>query len=260
MNFRCQQETISEMMNFASSDKHSILIEGTEGSGKSYLAKQYSKLINADDFAVVVPTVNAIREALDNCQKLSTRIVLCIENLDCGVPAASYTLLKFLEEPNTNVYIVITCRNIKRLPDTIISRSVVTHTSTPTDDDIVEYAEKSNFSAYSDIRNSAVWSCVRTFSDVDMSLKLNRDQISYFDSIASDLNFNDTISSLSWRLSHYPDNTEAPVAMVIRCIFCFTKDQFIKRTCIDCLRDLSYGRIASNAIIAKFLFTCKYCE
>ena len=94
---------------------------GPEGCGKSYLARQFAIKLGVDDFALVEPTVAGIREISDLCSEITTPIVICIENLDTGVVAASYTLLKFLEEPRKNVHVVVTARNIKHLPDTIPS-------------------------------------------------------------------------------------------------------------------------------------------
>ena len=57
---------------------------------------------------------------------IDTDVIICVENLDKGNPAAAQVLLKNLEEPSDHVYFVITCRNIKRVPDTfqiyVISR------------------------------------------------------------------------------------------------------------------------------------------
>lgn len=260
MNFVCQKESIQLLSALADSDSHSILIEGVEGSGKTYLAKQYSNMIHSHDFQVIEPTVQSIRDAVEECQRVDNKVVICIENLDKGVLGAAYTLLKFLEEPTKNVYIVVTCRNVKKLPDTIISRTAGLTTSPPLDQDLVEYAEHKNFSVYHNIKNSKVWSCVRTLNDVDSVLNMTAPQIDYFNNLYSKMSFKDTVSSLMWDFGHYPDNTSAPVDLVIRCIINATDSNHIKQAGIACLSDLSLGRIADHAVLAKFAFECKYCE
>ena len=105
MILNCQKEPIQELKQLADSDRHSVLVEGPSGCGKSYLAKQYAAMLGISDFAVINPTVQDIRDSINGSYNLDSPIVLCIENLDCGVPAASYTILKFLEEPLSHVYL-----------------------------------------------------------------------------------------------------------------------------------------------------------
>ena len=123
MNFVSQNTPTLQLMDLANSRHHSILIEGPQGCGKTYLAKQYAAMLNVSDFEVVKCSVDTIRDAIDETCKIKNDVVICLENLDDGVLSASYTILKFLEEPLPNVYIVVTCRNLKKVPDTIISRS-----------------------------------------------------------------------------------------------------------------------------------------
>lgn len=260
MNFLCQQDAMSDLSTLSDNDRHSILICGAAGCGKTYLAHQYAKLLNIEDFQVIQPTVQVIKDTIDTCHNLDHPIVLCIENLDTGVPAASYTLLKFLEEPTHNVYIVVTCRNVNNLPDTILSRSVCVVSSPPVDADLVEYARSKNASRYAELKNYTIWKCVRTFNDVDTVLNLNQTQVEYFNSLSNVLSFNDSVSNLMWKLGHYQDNTETPIELVIRYLIETSDSDTIRKAGITCISELASARIASHAVIAKFLFECKYCE
>lgn len=261
IDFICQKEAIKQLEDYCKCNAHSILIEGAQGSGKSYLAQMYAKnMLNIEDFYLVSPTVQNIRAIIEDCYKLSNPIVIIIENLDLGVKAASYTLLKFLEEPVSHAYVVVTCRNIKNIPDTIVSRSLTVTTSPPIDVDIDKFASEYNSLRFNQIHNKDIWACVHTFKDAQIVLDMSDSQISYFDSIRSILTFKDSISNMMWKLGHYEDNSETPIEIVIEYIMFISNDRHIKKAGIDCMRDISNGRIAQHAAIAKFLFEAKYCE
>lgn len=260
MNFVCQNIAMNELDSLAKSDKHSILIEGAEGSGKTYLAMQYAQKLGIGDFQQVVPKVDVLKETINTCLQLNNPVVLCIENLDVGVAGASYVLLKFLEEPLPNTYIVVTCRNINNVPDTIVSRSAVVVTSPPVELDISSYALSKNSMRFNELRGSRLWSCVRTFKDADTVLNLNSQQLDYFNSLSEVAQFKDSVSNLVWKISHYADNTETPVDFVIRYLMDLINTTHVRRAGIECIRDLSQSRIASHAVLARFAFECKYCE
>lgn len=255
-----QKSALAELTQFASSDIHSIIIEGSEGCGKTYLAKQYAKMLNVSDFISIQPKVSDIRQSVDSCIALKSQMVLCIENLDLGVASAAYTLLKFLEEPIPTAYIVVTCRNIMNVPDTIISRCATTTVTTPIVSDILSYAEQLNPDKYSSIKKSKLWNCARTFKDANTILNLTSEQQEYFKSLTSIISFSDSISNMMWNLGHYPDKSETPIDLVMRYIVSITKSEHIKRAAIECLSNLSTTKIAPHAILAKFLFESKYTE
>ena len=257
MNFVCQQEPIEQLKLMASIRRQSIIIEGSPGCGKTYLAKQYSEMVGIPDFQVVEPKVDAIRSSIDTCINLNEPIVLCIENLDKGVQSASYALLKFLEEPPACAIVIVTCQNIRLVPDTIVSRSNVVTLGPPIDADLALYAQ----SKYGpDILHSPLWGCVRTFQDVDTVSAMTSDNYKYFLSLPDVCKFRDSVSNIVWKLGHYEDNSETPIELVIRYIMGYMKTPFVERCGIECIRDLSQGRIAPHAVLSKFAFNVKYCE
>lgn len=260
MDLKFQKSAIDELKQLASSDRHSVLVEGVTGSGKSFLAKQYGQLCGIQDFALVQPTVQAIRDALDASYNLSSPVLFCIENLDTGVPAASFTLLKFLEEPTSNVYIVVTCRNRFKLPDTIISRSTCVSLSVPIVSDIRDYAEIKDVLKYRAIQTQSVWKGVRTLKDVDYVFRLSPEQLKYYDELKQVLNFKDPISTILWKLGHYNDNSETDINFVLNYMMGVYTSSRIQKYLIECLKDISTSRIASHAVLAKFLLECKYGE
>ena len=260
MNFICQKQPLTELNNLRLSDRHSVLIEGPAGCGKTYLAMQYARMLDIADFQVVAPKVDEIRSAIDACLSLNTRVVLCIENLDLGMLAASYTLLKFLEEPTPNVYIIVTCRNSQYVPDTIISRSTVVVCAPPVDSDLAGYALSVDKSRFEELLSDPLWKCVSTFQDVKLVLGLSPDQLMYFHNLSTLVSFKDSISNIVWKLGHFEDNSETPVELVIRYVMNLVGTIHAKRCGISCLNDISGRRIAEHAVLAKFAFDMKYCE
>lgn len=70
-------------------------------------------------------SVNEIREALSKLQEhaqLRQRKVLIIEHADTMTESAANALLKTLEEPTSNTYLLLTVSDIQRLLPTILSR------------------------------------------------------------------------------------------------------------------------------------------
>ena len=258
MNLNFQKDCIEELQELANSDRHSILIEGPAGCGKSYLAKSYSKMLGIHDFVSVNPTVQAIREAMDNSYNLTSPVCFCIENLDSGVAAASYTLLKFLEEPTKQVYIVVTCTNRYKLPDTIMSRSACVTLAYPTENDINEYAQVKDARRYEDMHHRDIWKAVRSLKMADTVYQFNQDQLDYFKDLKEACLFKDTVANLAWKFGHFNDGSECDTNLVMNYIYQICNSDRVRRYVIDCVKDLSLSRLSSHAVLAKFVFECKY--
>lgn len=260
MNFKSQAFAIEQLDNLAQTKRQSVMIEGPSGCGKTHLAKYYGTLLEVDDFVIVEPKVASVQEAIQQSTLNDNIIMLCIENLDTGVLGAAYALLKFLEEPLPNVYIVVTCRNISNVPDTIISRSTVVNITPPIVSDIVEYAKNQDSQVYDRVKDRLVTQCCNSFGDIDSVLKMNSSQIDYYDSIAEMCKFKDSISNLVWKISHYQDNSPCNIELAVRCIMRIVNTPFCTKCCIDCLKDLNTNRMAAHSILACLMFNLKYCE
>lgn len=259
-NYRCQTEAIEQLKTLVSGDRHSVLIEGPEGCGKSFLAKMYATSLDVHDIQFIEPKVEEIRNTITACTDLNNRMVIVIENIETGVIGAAYTLLKFLEEPKDNVYVIVTARNINAVPDTIISRSAVISVCPPVDLDISNYAYAKNSAKFTDLQQTKLWKCVRTFKDVDAVFGMSSDNLAYFTELGNPSLFKDSVSNIVWLLGHYKDNTPTPVELVIRYIMEAYPTNHIKRSGISCLKDLSQKRVAAHASLAKFVFEAKYWE
>ena len=259
MDLKCQAATISELRKIAERGHHSLLIDGCGGCGKTYLASLYAKFLGIADFQIVQPTVQEVRQSIDTCLSISTPIVLCIENIDLGVLGASYTLLKFLEEPKSTVFIVVTCRNLQRVPDTIVSRSVCVSACPPIDSDLDLYAKAVNAAVYQKRMNSLLWKCVRTLTEVNQFLLMTDEQVNYIEEFRTKISFKDPVGWISWTLSKFPDGHDIPLELSIRAVMELNRtNTYIQRCGIQCIQDISSNRVSTNAAVSKFLFECKY--
>lgn len=260
MNLSCQSTAINELQNLASRDRHALLIEGVSGSGKTYLAKEYAKMLGVADFAIVKSTVQDIRNCADTSYNLESKVVFCIENLDSGVAGASYTLLKFLEEPRENVYVVVTCCNIHGVPDTIVSRSSVVTVSAPTFSDL-DLFSRSYPSERQKILSErpGMRAALRNLLDVDYCMNLtSTSYCDHLDSLVQLVKSNKSVSDIVWSIGHYPDNTEIPVKFAIKYIISNTKDEIVKKHGIRCIYELDSSRVAAHAVLSRFVLDCKY--
>ena len=258
MNFINQHCCLSELEMFASHRRQNILIAGSVGCGKSYLAKQYANMLGIVDFQIVDAKVNTIREVIDTCYQVGNPVVLCIENLDIGTVAASYTILKFLEEPAPNVYLVITCRNIDNIPDTIVSRCAIINVPHVVSSDLVHYALSKDAEQYKLLSNTNVWACATSFTDVDTLLMLNSAQLSYISNIYNVLNSGDCVSSIVWNLQKFPDGTPTPTELVFRYILRSAPSPSAWNSAHACLQSMQSGNISTHATLSKFVFMYKY--
>lgn len=259
MIFQCQEHAIKNLQQVCAADRHSIIVSGCGGCGKTQLVKEWAKMLNINDIAIVNPSVNELRTVIDTLVDSHAPAVMCIENLDEGVTSAAYPLLKFLEECPEYLYVAVTCNNIRSIPDTIISRCIVVDVAMPTPVDLEQYATSINFESFHFVEDKKIWRCAKSFTDVKLILDMDSNKLSYFESLSNILQFKDTVSTIAWKLQHYSDNSEAPVVIVIRYLMLLLNSNQIK-PCLECLNDLQYSHISTNAVISKLIFELKYTE
>lgn len=251
MVLSCQSAVLSQLQTYADSNVHSILICSPYSCGKTYMAKQYSNMIHTDDFKVVQPKMSEVKETVDYCRQLATSITICFENIDAGVIGVSNAVLKLLEEPPKNVYIIVTCKNASNVLPTIISRCMVTECTAPTTNDVKLYADSINFDIHS---CSSIRGCLHDFRDVDIASKFTQVQLDHFSDIMNCMYSSDSVSNKMWKMQKFPDGTQIPIDFLLNYIVTTVSNPTIKRIGYNCIRDLASGKIPSHVVLAKFLF------
>lgn len=253
-----QQRALETLRVLANGDQHRILISGPSGCGKTHIAREYSKMLRISDFYQVSSVMSDVKSIIDLCSDMTNRIVLCIENLDAGMLQVTNPLLKFIEDCPEHLYVIVTCRNLRMVPDTIISRCTTVSLNNPTKKDIEQYAAQVNSDQYNILRVRPIWNCIDTFSDVDDILALTGDQLSYIDRLSSILDFKSSVSNITWKLQNFEDRTPTPIVIVLKYIMTLIMSAHGKKLCLDCLNGLTNSRMGQNAVITKFVFDSKY--
>lgn len=257
IDFESQSNAKAELKNYAKRRQQSVIISGDEGCGKTHLARLYAAYLGIYDFTVIKPTVDELTSTMEALFGSQNDVCLCIENLDTGVIGASYTILKFLEEPPKNVFIVITARNINRVPDTILSRCAAVVLPNPTPNDILRYCSRTDIDAYNRVKNHLIYKCIKTLSDANLILSMDANKLRYFEGLFEIMQCTDTVSTMSYRLSHYPDKSKSDVHIVLRYIMQVIKDSTILKYAISCSDDIRLGRVADWCAVAVFAMRVK---
>lgn len=258
MNFKNQTDALNQLETLAKHDIHSIIIEGVAGCGKTHIASSYAGYLHIPNTQVIQPNVNDVRDCIENCETISEKILIILENADSGVPAVFSTMLKFLEEPIQNVYIIVTCRNIQFVPDTIISRCSVVSVVNPTSDDINLYAENKDHTRYIALSKLKLWSIIRSFKEVDYLFSLNPENVDYLENTSIEWLKKLPVTNSVWRLNHYADNSTFPPEYSVRMILSQTNDPIVRYFCLTCIDNLMKTNIAPHTTLAKFVFDIKY--
>ena len=139
--------------------QHAYIFEGVSGSGKYEMAKWLSKALNClnrteegapclacnqcirieheehpdvtmvepDGLSIKVDQVRAIKEEFSKSGMESRRKVLIIKEMDKMTPSAANSLLKFIEEPEGEITILLLTTEVQQLLPTIVSRCQILH-------------------------------------------------------------------------------------------------------------------------------------
>lgn len=250
MEFLCQEKAVQTLIAYAKSDIHSMLISGPVGCGKTYLARYYGTLLQISDIIVLPTSVGDLRNTIDSLYEMKNPILCILENLDVCLPVVSSVLLKFIEEPPENLYVVITARNVYRVLDTIRNRCMYVECSLPYENDVLQYIKYKQASTSIPDR---LLQAIRTFSDIDSALQLSQDQITYMISTVSNLKFTDSVSGNTWKITHFPDKSVTPIHLVLS-YWLHVSDIDICKLILNAIDDITLNGV-SEYIVLNHLFT-----
>lgn len=120
-----QQHNINLINTFIANNNlpHFIILEGAEGSGKKTLLSYIAKKLNTD-IIFFENSVAGVRELIDVCYTQTKPLIYSIVNCQQLHGIAQNALLKIVEEPPKNAYIIL-CTNSHTLLPTIYSRAIV---------------------------------------------------------------------------------------------------------------------------------------
>ena len=257
MNFTNQSLAIEQLADFAQRKVQSVLISGPSGSGKTHIASLYQSLVGASEFWSIDPNVNSIKDTIEYCIQSNITAVCCIENLDIGSINACNTILKFLEEPQSGIFIIVTCHNIGDVPNTIVSRCTTISLSNPTHEDLIKYMEHK---FHISLLDNPLYNAAISFSDVDCIYMLKQEYCEYIlESI--DILSEPSISTQVWNLTHFPDSSNVPLKILFQCLLYYYKsinDTKLSSLCVSILEDISDKRIASHIPVTKFCMAIRY--
>ena len=141
-----QQQIKSEIEN--NTIARFIILVGDKGSGRKTLAKEIARLTDAD-FVIVDKGVDAIREVIEQCYKLSENVLYVLDG-DSMSPSAKSSLLKVTEEPPNKARFVLTVTDLEQTLSTLTSRARVLRMDIYTGEDIAYFAgvEDTRYSDY----------------------------------------------------------------------------------------------------------------
>lgn len=101
-----------------------LILEGRYGSGKKLMANNIAKKLGG--YVITIDTkVDAIRNMIERCYKLSNKTVYIIPDADTMSLAAKNALLKVTEEPPNNAYFIMTVQDVYNTLETLRSRAIV---------------------------------------------------------------------------------------------------------------------------------------
>ena len=115
-----------------------ILLEGEDGSGKKTLCKEISKFTGYD-IVFFDNKIDDIRECIELAYTQKSPIIYVLKNSDSMSLAAKNSILKLVEEPPVNAYIIMLIENVDNTLKTILSRAFLIKMEPYTANQLKEY-------------------------------------------------------------------------------------------------------------------------
>lgn len=114
-----------------------IIIEGAEGSGRLSFSKIIMKMLNATGI-IVGNSIADVRTTIENCYQNVNKTVYIFRDCDDMSVQAKNALLKVVEEPPNNCYIIMTCTDLNNILTTLKSRASILKMEPYTEEQLLE--------------------------------------------------------------------------------------------------------------------------
>lgn len=154
------------------------IIVGQRGSGKRTLAKYIADELKAQ-CVITDGKIDEVRQVIKLANSSHTKTVYVFADADKMSNNAENALLKLLEEPPNNAYIIVTVQAEEKLLPTIRSRGVIYHMQPYTPNEIIEYHGEAN---------DIIKQVCETPGDVDLLVRSGIDTVySYAELVADNI-------------------------------------------------------------------------
>ncbi len=252
-----QADAMITLKQLARSKCHSIIITGSAGCGKSYLARQYSHMTGCADIIYVDPKMGDVRDVMYNTESGSS-FTVCIENIESGVNAVSQAILKYVESPKQNVFVVITCRRLDLVPETIRSRCQAVTVRPISKDDLFTYAKSTYPDSFQKfVGKQDIWDAVSSIHDIDWLSALQDKQLDYLETTYSSAVSAQSVAGILWKIQNFSDGEKIDPEFALKLLMSSAKSPKIKDAFRRCIDDMSM-RIPYHAALANAIMTIKY--
>lgn len=168
------QDNLIALINKQTLDSfpHSLLLEGEKGAGKHLLCN-YIQTHLALELLDITDQLNF--ETINECYIRTQPYIYVIDTTKMSIKQQN-VILKFLEEPLTNAYIILLCTNRYNLLPTIINRCIVWKLQPYSKDVLQQFIPEQN--------NEQLLALARTPGQVKALMSINiQEEVAYIDKI-----------------------------------------------------------------------------
>lgn len=233
-----------------------ILLQGAEGYGKKTLCKEIGKMCGFD-VVLFGNKVDELRDCIDLAYKQKEPIIYVLQDSDTMSLAAKNSILKLVEEPPVNAYIIMLCENEQSILPTIISRAFFIKMEPYNIDDLLTYTKQKD-TAFTDNQIEVITKICDSPGMINKLIECDTEEILTFCEKVVDNLCTVTLSNalkISKKVKLTASSEGWDVKLFLNCLQYFTHEAFKKTKCDKyCELYSSIVRIKkliSNASISK---------
>jgi hypothetical protein len=95
-------------------------------------------------------------------------------------------------------------------------------------------------------------------TDIDILADMDNEKLTYIADACGLIQMDTPVLNIVWKLENFPDKTSTPISLMVRSLM-HSNGVWYKR-CLDCLNDLSLGRLGAHAVLSRLVLELKYGE